>query len=119
RMEKLGLRGDAPAPARGRRAAATPAGPRPAATRAGAPAPPPPSAIRWESRRVTLLRAVLEWSDKGSALDVVLDKLTSFGGRIDELSPTSVGAVFGLEPVEDAPRRAAHAAVGAEKGRGG
>ncbi|HEV3347760.1 MAG TPA: sigma 54-interacting transcriptional regulator, partial [Methylomirabilota bacterium] len=111
RMEKLGLRADAPAPARGRRAAATPAAPRPTATRAGAPAPPALNAIRWESRRVTLLRAVLEWSDKGSALDVVLDKLTSFGGRIDELSPTSVGAVFGLEPVEDAPRRAAHAAM--------
>jgi len=123
RMEKLALRADAPAPARGRRAAATAAVPRPAATRAGAPAPPAPSAIRWESRRVTLLRAVLEWSDKGSALDVVLDKLTSFGGRIDELSPTSVGAVFGLEPVEDAPRRAAHAAMAvqnaAARGRDG
>ncbi len=87
------------------------------------PASPPPTAIRWESRRVTLLRAVLEWSDKGSALDVVLDKLTSFGGRIDELSPTTVGAVFGLEPVEDAPRRAAHAAMAvqnaAARGRDG
>ena len=66
---------------------------------------------------------MLEWSDKGSALDVVLDKLKSFGARIDELSPTAVGAVFGMEPVEDAPRRAAHAAMAmqnaAARGRDG
>src|ERR1700730_11509014 len=123
RMEKFGVRPDGPAPASGRR---VPGGATPPLAREARPAPPvspPPTAIRWESRRVTLLRAVLEWSDKGSALDVVLDKLTSFGGRIDELSPTTVGAVFGLEPVEDAPRRAAHAAMAvqnaAARGRDG
>jgi len=89
-----------------------------------------PSAIRWESRRVTLLRAILitpdadeELPDTSRALDVLLDKLRAFGGRIEELSPRGVGAVFGLEPVEDAPRRAAHAAMAiqkaAERGRRG
>lgn len=124
RIEKLGLRPDT-LPDAGRRAgnrrAASPATPEarplPAAT------VPSSSAIRWDSRRVTLLRAVLDWSDAGSALDVVLDKLKSFGARIDELSPTSVGAVFGLEPIEDAPRRAAHAAMAmqnaAARGRDG
>ncbi len=123
RIEKLGLRQDAPPATGGRRPAggALPAPVREA--RAVPAASAPPTAIRWESRRVTLLRAVLEWSDKGSALDVVLDKLKSFGARIDELSPTAVGAVFGLEPVEDAPRRAAHAAMAmqnaAARGRDG
>ena len=123
RMEKLGLRPDRPAPASGRRAAGGAAAPSAREARPAPPLSPPPTAIRWESRRVTLLRAVLEWSEKGSALDVVLDKLTSFGGRIDELSPTTVGAVFGLEPMEDAPRRAAHAAMAvqnaAARGRDG
>jgi len=124
RIEKLGLRPDA-APTGGRRAAngragaSGPAEPRPSP----AAAAPPSSAIRWDSRRVTLLRAVLDWSDKGPALDVILDKLKSFGARIDELSPTSVGAVFGMDPIEDAPRRAAHAAMAmqnaAARGRDG
>src|SRR6185503_751356 len=124
RIEKLGLRPDA-APTRGRRAAngragaSGPAEPRPSP----AAAAPPSSAIRWDSRRVTLLRAVLDWSDKGPALDVIVDKLKSFGARIDELSPTSVGAVFGMDPIEDAPRRAAHAAMAmqnaAARGRDG
>jgi transcriptional regulator with AAA-type ATPase domain/tetratricopeptide (TPR) repeat protein len=123
RIEKLGLRQNTRAPAGGRRAAG---GALPAPVKEARPAAAvaaPPTAIRWESRRVTLLRAVLEWSDKGSALDVVLDKLKSFGARIDELGPTSVGAVFGMEPVEDAPRRAAHAAMAmqnaAARGRDG
>jgi len=123
RIEKLGLRQGAPAAGGGRRVSG---GISPAPTREARPTvavAAPPTAIRWESRRVTLLRAVLEWSDKGPALDVVVDKLKSFGARIDELSPTSVGAVFGMEPVEDAPRRAAHAAMAmqnaAARGRDG
>ena len=77
--------------------------------------------IRWEPRRITLLRATLvapdsgEPSEAGRALDVLVEKLRSFGGRIDQLAPTMVGAVFGLEPVEDAPRRAAHAAMAMQK----
>ena len=123
RIEKLGLRPD-PAPAGGRRpangrAASPPTEPRPPLATAGLAS----SAIRWDSRRVTLLRAVLDWSDRGPALEVVLEKLKSFGARIDELTPASVGAVFGMEPIEDAPRRAAHAAMAmqnaAARGRDG
>ncbi|HYB71517.1 MAG TPA: sigma-54 dependent transcriptional regulator, partial [Candidatus Bathyarchaeia archaeon] len=114
----IGKRGLAPEPGAARpRRPSTPraarAEARPASPAVPVPAAPPqgPNAIRWESRRVTLLRAALVGTegappDKGRALDVLLDKLQSFGARIDELSPTSVGAIFGLEPVEDAQRRA-------------
>jgi transcriptional regulator with AAA-type ATPase domain/tetratricopeptide (TPR) repeat protein len=123
RIEKLGLRQGAPAASGGRRAAGGIGPARAREARPAAAVAAPPTAIRWESRRVTLLRAVLEWSDRGPALDVVVDKLKSFGARIDELSPTSIGAVFGVEPVEDAPRRAAHAAMAmqnaAARGRDG
>ncbi|HEV8458162.1 MAG TPA: sigma 54-interacting transcriptional regulator [Methylomirabilota bacterium] len=138
RIEKFGLRtGASPAaparrPTRLRAPTSGVAEPSPPAyaSPASAPAVAAPSAIRWESRRVTLLRATLitpdadeELPDTSRALDVLLDKLRVFGGRIEELSPRGVGAVFGLEPVEDAPRRAAHAAMAiqkaAERGRRG
>lgn len=84
---------------------------------AGAVAP-----IRWENRRITFLRVrLITASDDESlletnrALDTILEKAQSFGGHIEELSPQGVGAVFGLEPVEDAPRRAAHAAMAIHK----
>ena len=41
----------------------------------------------------------------------MIDKLQTFGGRVEEVTPTSVVASFGVDPVEDAPRRAAHAAM--------
>jgi transcriptional regulator with AAA-type ATPase domain/tetratricopeptide (TPR) repeat protein len=133
RIEKFGLRGSVPGtpPARPARAPAPlRAEPEPAA-KPSAPSAPAPSAIRWESRRITLLRASLITTeddegplpDTSRALDVLLDKAKSFGGRIDELGRRGVGVVFGLEPVEDAPRRAAHAAMAiqkaAERGRRG
>ena len=72
----------------------------------------------WERRRLAFLRAILvPPSDKDvvpdtvRASEVLVEKVESFGGRIEELGPTEVVAVFGLEPVEDAPRRAAHAAM--------
>ncbi|MBI3624638.1 MAG: AAA family ATPase [Candidatus Rokubacteria bacterium] len=42
---------------------------------------------------------------------MLVDKVQSFGGRVEEMSPTGIVAAFGLEPVEDAPRRAVHAAM--------
>ncbi len=111
RIEKFGLRPEGP-PAVRRRAgsgrAGVPALAEPRLSPAGAP---PATAIRWDSRRVTLLRAVLDWNGKAPALDVMVDKLQAFGARIDELAPDTVGAIFGLDPIEDAPRRAAHAAM--------
>jgi predicted ATPase len=49
------------------------------------------------------------------ALEVVVEKVESFGGRVEELGPTGLVGVFGLESIEDAPRRAAHAAVAIRK----
>src|SRR5712691_9326065 len=123
RIEKFGLR-----------TGASPAAPARRPDRPPTPVPAPglaaASPIRWETRRVTLLRAALitpagdeELPDASRALGVLLDKLRSFGGRIEDVGPWAVGAVFGLEPVEDAPRRAAHAAMAlqkaAERGRRG
>jgi DNA-binding NtrC family response regulator/tetratricopeptide (TPR) repeat protein len=74
--------------------------------------------LLWEQRRLALLRADVavsgetnSWSRASRTLDVIVAKVHSFGGRIEELTPTSLVAVFGLEPTEDFPRRAAHAAL--------
>ena len=82
------------------------------------PEGPAPSGVRWEPRRVTFLRARLvssggepRSSDLSRAMEVMVDKVRSFGGVVDELSPTGLIAAFGLEPVEDAHEHAAFAAV--------
>jgi tetratricopeptide (TPR) repeat protein len=74
--------------------------------------------MRWESQRLTLLYAALGLPSeaaagvsRGRVLEVVIEKVQSFGGSVEELGPTGLIAAFGLEPVEDAPRRAAHAAL--------
>ncbi|MGH7323072.1 MAG: AAA family ATPase, partial [Candidatus Rokuibacteriota bacterium] len=114
RLDKYGLRAGAPGPA----------GPRPGpAAMASAPAAkmPASSGIRWEPRRLTLLRAALvpispdRALPVSRALEVVDDKVRAFGGRVEERSPTGLVAAFGMEPVEDAPRRAAHAAMAVQK----
>jgi tetratricopeptide (TPR) repeat protein len=76
----------------------------------------------WERRRVTVLRASLAAPEApeailetSRALDLVLDKIRSFGGTIEGRSPTGVAAAFGLDPTEDAPSRAAHAAMAVVK----
>ncbi len=75
----------------------------------------------WESRRLTLLRAALVGPNAGDALhssralETIAEKIGSFGGRIQERGPTGAVAAFGLEPVEDAPQRAAHAAIALQK----
>src|SRR5262249_1576907 len=48
-------------------------------------------------------------------LQVLGEKAESFGGRVEAVGPRGLVAVFGLEPVEDAPRRAAHAALAMRK----
>src|SRR6185503_16401038 len=93
----------------------------------GAPASPAPPAarppaqtvgVRWEPRRVTLLCVALQPGETSSGaadasrfMETVLDKIQSFGGQVDELSPRGAVAAFGLEPEEDAPQRAAHVAL--------
>ena len=78
--------------------------------------------MRWEPRRVTLLRAALVNSSgadpqvRGSrALEAFVEKVESFGGRVEEAGPTGIVGAFGVEPVEDAARRAAHAAMAIQK----
>jgi len=120
RMEKLGLREGGAAV---RRDARPPAG-RPAA------APPPSGAapglvsrtalptVRWAPRRIALMRVVLlvpetgdVLSDAARALETLIEKVRSFGGRVEALGQRALEASFGVEPTEDAPRRAAHAAM--------
>ena len=72
--------------------------------------------LTWERRHVALLRADLfamsgDPFDATSMLRRFLEKVDGFGGRVEDVSPTGLVAIFGLEPVEDAARRAAHAAL--------
>jgi transcriptional regulator with AAA-type ATPase domain/tetratricopeptide (TPR) repeat protein len=78
--------------------------------------------VRWERRRVTLLRVRLasesgetDASEASRVMAAVLEKVRSFGGHVDELSVLGLLAAFGLEPVDDAPRLAAYTALAIEK----
>ena len=119
RLEKHGLHREGEALSR-RRPSEPP--PRARSAAVSVPVPPAPaSAVRWERRRVTLLRAVAGSPGLASplytsrAVQVLVEKVQSFGGQVEELSPGGVMAAFGLEPAEDAPRRAAHAAMAIHK----
>ncbi|MGH7276034.1 MAG: AAA family ATPase, partial [Candidatus Rokuibacteriota bacterium] len=70
----------------------------------------------------TLLRAALVAdadpdvpADASRALELLVEKARSFGGRIEGMSPTGIVAAFGFEAVEDAPSRAAHAAMAMQR----
>jgi tetratricopeptide (TPR) repeat protein len=114
RIGRYGLQRGGP-PTRRRRPRPPSAAPvRPAAS----PVTVPPPALRWESRRLVLLQARLvapadgrPSSDANHLLEAVVDKLRGFDGHVEELSPTGILAVFGIEPVEDASSRAALAAI--------
>jgi len=89
-----------------------------------APAPPTPEPAHraaddagWQPRRVALLRVALgsESPEATRQLDVLVEKAESFGGRVEESDATGLVAAFGLEPVEDAPRRAVMAAIAMQK----
>lgn len=89
---------------------------RPAASMSAAA--PVRAIVRWERRPLVLLRVALvgpvdgdRLLDTSRVLELLVDKVHSFGGTIEEMSPVSVGAVFGLDTMEEAPRRAAHAAM--------
>jgi DNA-binding NtrC family response regulator/tetratricopeptide (TPR) repeat protein/class 3 adenylate cyclase len=114
RIENQGLRRGAQTSRSKRAARATPASPSAVSSPVGALA----SSLRWERRRLTLLRVkVVSQRESGSPLDATrllehfVDKVQGFGGRVEELSPTTIVGVFGLEPGEDAPRRAALSAM--------
>jgi transcriptional regulator with AAA-type ATPase domain/tetratricopeptide (TPR) repeat protein len=106
RLEKYGVRGHRGPPHRRSR-------PEPAPALA-----PTGTQIQWERRGIALLCAALMEPDGIEAaahtnrvLEVIVDKLQTFGGRVEELTPTRILASFGVDPVEDAPLRAAHAAM--------
>src|SRR5215467_3745143 len=126
RIEKYGLRaGEAPAPAPprperkpARRAEVPPAIPEEAPAAPVTVSPPAAAPLEWERRRVTMLRASLlapsapeALLETNRALELLLDKVRSFGGTIEGRGPTGIAAAFGLDPTEDAPSRAAHAAM--------
>jgi DNA-binding NtrC family response regulator/tetratricopeptide (TPR) repeat protein len=90
-------------------------------TVAAAPAPKPIT-LQWERRHVAVLRADLVTtapagaaSSSGAWLETLVEKIESFGGRVEEVSPEGLMAVYGLDPIEDAARRAAHAALAIQK----
>ncbi len=123
RIDKYGLQPPAAIPAR-RRAPLSPVEPFAPPTMQGDAAlaePAPPSVtVRWEGRHLAFLYASLAGSgaplaDTGGVLPEVADKVRAFGATIQEMSPLSVVAVFGLEPVEDASQRAALAAIALRK----
>ncbi|HEY3066955.1 MAG TPA: sigma 54-interacting transcriptional regulator [Methylomirabilota bacterium] len=117
RIEKYGLEAPArPSPATRGQSSAPPT---PVAAPAAAPAPGP---LRWERRPVTLLRIVLTDdadaeapADSGRGFEIVLDKVRTFGGRVEAVSLTGVVAAFGVDPVEEAPDRAGHAAMAIQR----
>src|SRR5207245_10848313 len=78
--------------------------------------------VQWERRHAALLRADLVTAlpagvalDAASMLDALVEKIQSFGGQVEEVSAHGLVGVFGLEPIEDAPRRAAHAALAIQR----
>ena len=122
RIEKHGLRADAPAPPRRPRQGSPPP--------ASPPPPPPPApieeaparaGIRWERRRLAVLLARLPVVpdagplDTGRVIEALLERARSFGGRVEELAASGFVALFGLEPMEDPVRRAALAALAMQR----
>jgi len=126
RMEKLGLREGAAAAVKRDVRSPTAARPTPAPPANGStPAPASRTAlptVRWERRRIALMRVVLMvpetgdvLSDAARALETLIEKVQSFGGRVEALGQRALEAAFGVEPIEDAPRRAAHAAMAIQR----
>ncbi len=77
--------------------------------------------IHWERRWITLLRVSLSpenddgIGDATRPLEIVADKVQTFGGTVIELGRTSLEAAFGLDPLENAAQRAAYAALAIQR----
>jgi len=77
--------------------------------------------VRWERRRLTFLRARIVGPADASpsittpVLTSIIEKIQTFGGYVSEIGQHGIGAIFGHEPAEDAPRRAATAALAIAK----
>jgi transcriptional regulator with AAA-type ATPase domain/tetratricopeptide (TPR) repeat protein len=114
RMQSLGLEAERPAP-RARRAEAADAGP------GGVSAETPPDRAEGARRHLSFVGVSLIMppdtapAETSGALETVLDKIRSLGGREVDRGPARVTAVFGLEPLDDPSLRAAHAALAVQK----
>ena len=98
------------------------AAPKPSSPPMPSPAPPGDDAdIHWERRWITLLRVSLAVQDVERVqdtikpLEVVAQKVQTFGGRVIELGQNGLEAAFGLDPLEDAAQRAAYAALAIQR----
>jgi transcriptional regulator with AAA-type ATPase domain/tetratricopeptide (TPR) repeat protein len=75
--------------------------------------------LRWERRRVTVLRVAFAPGEAAGGgllapnqdLALAVDKIQAFGGQIEEVGPSVLEASFGAEPIDEAPRLAALAAL--------
>jgi DNA-binding NtrC family response regulator/predicted ATPase len=74
--------------------------------------------IDWQDRHLAFLQVELaadaEWASSSGAqriVQIALGKVESLGGQLEEQGAGGFVAVFGLDPVEDACTRAAHAAL--------
>src|SRR5262245_26727840 len=70
----------------------------------------PRPAVFQEERTVALLQTSLEGIDP-SSIEVLIEKVEGFGGKLVEVASTGFLAAFGVAPVEDAPSHAARAAL--------
>jgi transcriptional regulator with AAA-type ATPase domain/tetratricopeptide (TPR) repeat protein len=115
RMDRHGLAESGAAGAKRKRpsdpGAAQPAG-------GGARDRPVANPVRWQRTRVTLLDVHMADADeivaeheRHRALEQAAAKAVAFGGRLIDIRASGLVAAFGLEPVEDAPCHAAHAAL--------
>jgi DNA-binding NtrC family response regulator/tetratricopeptide (TPR) repeat protein len=80
--------------------------------------PTPVTAVQWERRYLAFLRAQVRASatvEAARALELITEKVRSFGGRLEESGPSDVVAVFGLEPVDNSPSHASLAALAIQK----
>src|SRR4030095_15309631 len=118
RIERLGLREGAPSEPPVRRAPVT-AAPGRAAPGARAPGRAGFGCVGGARRRVRMLRARVvvapeadeELPDTSRGLEMLVSKVQAFSGHVEGLSQTGLDASFGIDAVEDAPRRAANAAL--------
>ena len=83
---------------------------RPEARGAAARLPSSPPRVLREDRTVTILQARLEGIDP-AAMETLIEKVEGFGGQPVEVASSGFLAAFGVTPVEDAPSRAARAAL--------
>ena len=68
----------------------------------------------WERRHLAFLHVRLlgpSTSDAARTLEMAAEKVEGFNGRVEEASPTSVIAAFGLDPVDNPASHAALAAL--------